>query len=325
LNEARSAGTPWIVDASMLRRCDDDDELRIELAPLAVHAVTFTVAGVPVEVRFNVAAAADIYRRRYRHMLASHAPVMTAYAVARDPNDVYFWAGEGPLHCWDQGKIHDHVIAFFADAVATTLFFNSIDDLIALHAAALTDGHSAAFIAGVSTAGKSTTAIACFRRGLELYSDEFCLVRAGGVLPHPRAISVRREGLELLLASAAPASPVDAWLRANRGEDRENVGFDELFGNATWPAPRPLRIACAAIARERTPSVRPIAPAKMLAHTMPSARMKTRGLDGVAALLAILQPVACYELTLGPPDATAELIAQMLTTNARGPEGPKAS
>lgn len=305
------AGAPSIVDASMLRRIDDDG-LRIELAPLAVHPVGFTVAGVAVEVRFNIADAAHIYRQRYRHMLSSEAPTMTAYAVTRNPSETVFWAGDGPLYCWDRSEIPDRVIAFFADAVAMTTFLSSIDDLIALHAAALTDGRSAAFIAGVSTAGKSTTAIACFRRGLQLYSDEFCLVRAGGVVPYPRAISVRREGLELLLADAAPPSPVDAWLRANGGDDRENVGFDDLFGNATWPAPRPLRIAFAAVAKERAPRLRSIAPAQMLAHTKPFARQKQRGLAGVAALLEVLQPLTCYELTLGPPDATAELIAQTL-------------
>jgi hypothetical protein len=311
LNEARPAGTPSTVNASMLRQSDDDG-LRVELTTLAVHPVGFTVAGVPVEVRFDVAGAADIYRRRYRHMLSSQAPTLTAYAVTRNPNQTFFWAGEGPLYCWDRSEIPARIIAFFADAVATTAFLNSIDDLVALHAAAITDGRVAAFIAGVSTAGKSTTAIACFRRGLQLYSDEFCLVRAGAVLPHPRAISVRQEGLELLLADVAPASPVDAWLSANRGDDRENVGFDELFGSATWPAPRPLAIAFAAVAKERVPMVRSIAPAQMLAHTKPFARQKPRGLAGVAALLEVLQPVTCYELTLGPPDATAELIARIL-------------
>jgi hypothetical protein len=314
LNQARATGTPSIVDASMLRQSDDGD-LRIELAPLAVHPVGFTVADVPVEVRFNVAGAADIYRRRYRHMLSSQAPAMTAYAVARNPAETFFWAGDGPLYCWDRAGIPDRVIAFFTDAVAMTAFFTSIDDLIALHAAAVTDGRSAAFIAGVSTAGKSTTAIACFRRGLQLYSDEFCLVRAGGVLPHPRAISVRREGLELLLSDATPPSPVDAWLRANRGHDRENVGFDELFGSATWPAPHPLRVAFAAVAKGLAPRLRSIEPGQMLAHTMPFARLKPRGLDRVAALLRVLQPVACYELTLGPPDATAELIGRILSAS----------
>jgi hypothetical protein len=313
LNQARPDETPRFVDASMLRQSDDDG-LRAELAPLAVHPVGFTIAGVPVEVRFNVAGAADIYRRRYRHMLSEQAPAMTACAVARS-SDAVFWACDGPLYSWDEGPVPDRIVAFFADAVATTTFLQSIDDLIALHAAAVTNGRSAAFIAGVSTAGKSTTAIACFRRGLQLYSDEFCLVRAGAVLPHPRAISVRREGSELLFADATPPSPVDAWLRANRGHDRENVGFDELFGTATWPQPRPLRVAFAAVAKERAPSVRSIAPAQMLAHTMPSARLKTRGLEAVAALLAVLQPLTCYELTLGPPDATAEIIAQILGAN----------
>ena len=305
------AAAPLIVDASMLRR-HDDDRLRNELAPLAVYPVSYMVAGVPVQVRFSTSGAADVCRRRYRHMPSHQAPAMTAYAVGRNASEAYFWAGDGPIFCWDQCEIPDRVVAFFAEAVATTSFFNSMDDLIALHAAALTDGRSAAFVAGISTAGKSTTAIACFRRGLQLYSDEFCLVRAGGVLPYPRAISVRHEGLEMLLADAAPPSPVDAWLRANRGDDRENVGFDELFGSATLPAPRPLRIAFAAVAKDRAPRIRSIAPAQMLAHTKPSARLKPRGLDGVAALLAVLAPVTCYELTLGTPDETAELIAQLL-------------
>jgi hypothetical protein len=314
LNQTRPDETPSFVDASMLR-LSPYDGLRTELAPNAIHPVSFVIAGVPVEVRFDVPGAADIYRRRYRHMLSERAPAMTAYAVARGGDNAFFWAGDQPLYCWDRGLISDRIIAFFADAVATTTFLQSIDDLIALHAAAVTNGRSAAFIAGVSTAGKSTTAIACFRRGLQLYSDEFCLVRDGAVLPHPRAISVRREGLELLCADAAPASPADAWLRANRDHDRESVGFDELFGRAAWPPPHPLRVAFAAVAKDRSPSVRSIAPAQMLAHTMPSARQTQRGLDGVAALLAVLQPVTCYELTLGPPDATAELIAQILSAS----------
>ncbi len=280
------------------------------------HRVALEMAGAVGELRFSGATAAALFRRRYRHMLTARRAQMVAYAVTDETGTPFFWTGDaGPVYRWGRQALSDGEIAFLADAVAMTGFFRALDDTIALHAAALTDGYGAVAIVGASTAGKSTTAVACVRRGLQLYSDEYCAITPGGVAPFPRALNLRRSGLELLAHEPTLPTGITAVAAARCGGDWEDAGFDELFGSLHVPEPTPLRVVCAIVGTEAAPSAARIPPAAMLRYAKPWSKMKPRGLEGVRALLAALQPTACYELRLGSPDATAQLVARLVAAS----------
>jgi hypothetical protein len=299
------------VYAEDLTRLPDDAALD-DLAARATHAVTIGFAGVVAQTRFFRADSADVYRGRYRNMLSPEVPQLISYAVARRPGDIYFWVPGIASYRWDRCRIGKNQTAFLAEAVTNTAVFTSRENLIALHAAAVSDGRRAAAVIGSSEAGKTTTAIACVRRGLQLYSDEFCVVTPAGVIPFPRSLNVRAGGLALLAEDRPPPSPVDAWLSGNLGADRDDVGFADIFGAVRMPEPRPLEVVFAVRGRAERPAAEQIPAAAMLPHVKPWARLKARGIEEVHALLAMLQAARCYELTLGSPDATALLIRDVL-------------
>ncbi|MBV8151582.1 MAG: hypothetical protein JO101_06795 [Candidatus Eremiobacteraeota bacterium] len=283
------------------------------LAQRASYGVACEVAGVVAEARFDDSEAAALYRRRYRHVLTDRPARMFTYAVARRPNEVYFWGSGESAYCWDHCNIGPNRISFFADALTTTEVFTSVDGVVALHGAAVSDGSGVAAILGSSNSGKTTTAVACARRGLTVYSDEFCVISDGEVVPFPRAINLRGGGLALLAADARSRSPIDRWLRAQSGGDANDVGFDELFGSLPASAERkPLRVVFSVAGTADDARAKPISAAQMIGHAKPWAKMKPRGLEAVHGLLAMLHDVACYELWLGTPDRTARLVAQML-------------
>ncbi len=283
-----------------------------DLAGAACCPVTVSFCGIVVMVRFGDAEAATAFRRRYRHMLSNAPPQVVAYAVARRPEETFFWVAGDAAFVWDHCRLWPNEAAFLADAVVTTSVFTSREGAVAFHAAAVTDGDGAAALVGSSAAGKSTTAIACARRGLGLYSDEFCVATSEGVAPFPRTLNLRRGGIELLAKDRAPGSPVDAWLTAHRGLDVEDIGWDEIFGRLVVPRARPLRAVFAIVGAGARPAARPIGAAQMLAHVTPWVKTKARGLAAAQRVLELLQGAATFELTLGSPDATASLIGERL-------------
>jgi hypothetical protein len=278
----------------------------------AVHCMRIDLAGIVLEARFDDPDAAFRFARRYRHMPASAAPDVVAYAVAPARGDHYFWIDGGPAYRWNRNVLEAGGIAFMLDAVATSAVFALRADRLTLHAAAVGDGHGVAAIVGTSEAGKTTTAIACARRGLALYSDEFCVVTPAGVIAVPRTLGLRAEGVALLARSAAPPSPVDAFLRAYAGGDRESVGYDEIFGAVQVPAPAPLRSLFFVAERAAEPRAQAISASAMLPRVAPWTRAQARGAQLAPQLLALLKQIACYELVLGTPDATAQLVSETL-------------
>lgn len=304
------------LNAGNLTRVEPKSGMLAQLAGTAQHAVTLEFAGRVAEVRFSSSEAAGRYRRRYRHLASVRPPNIVVYAAARRPDEIYFWAEGGSPSLWNHSALNAAGVAFLADAVATTVFFTASEELMALHAATVSDGAATAAILGSSTAGKTTTGIACARRGLALYSDEFCLLAPDGVVPFPRALNVRGQAIALLRGDPAPRSPVDAWLQACGSEDCEDVSYDELFGGAPAPQSLPLRAAFAVSARGSKPSARRITPGQMLPHAAAWAKMHERGVRAVERILETLQGVACYDLVLGSPDDTARLIAHTLSPSA---------
>jgi hypothetical protein len=298
--------------ASELTRVDEEASGLNDLADAADCDVTIAFDGTVASVRFDDARAAALYRSRYRHMLARGEPALRAYAAARGAVR-YFWVPGTAAYRWERHRLEPYEIAFLADAVATTHFFTALPKRMVMHAAAVAGDRAAAAIVGTSEAGKTTTALACTRVGLRLFSDEFCFVTPAGVIPFPRSLNLRRGGIELLARGASRDTPLDAWLQANRGADVQDVGYDELLGAWEDQAhPVPLRAVFFVTARAAIARAAKASAAQMLPRVLPWTRMEPQGLEAARALLELLQRTTCYELTLGTPDDTARLIEEAL-------------
>ena len=112
--------------------------------------------------------------------------------------------------------------------------------LLSFHAGAIAcDGYAAAIV-GESTAGKTTTTIACARRGMSPYSDERLLLRDGMVLPFMRAFNVRPGGRALLGHDDAFDDFAVAMRQEPEDADWTDVSLFEVIRNLRKPQPAPL-------------------------------------------------------------------------------------
>lgn len=282
----------------------------------ARHAVGFGVLDGRASAHFDDAASARYFDERYRDLRTDEPQARPTYAVRDEAGHAHFWIDDGPVYVWPHGDLSPAATAFFADVFATHALFSSIPTAIALHAAALRRNDAAFAITGLSTAGKSTTALACVAGGAQLYSDERCVTTPRGTFAYPRTVNVRQGGIDLLLASL-PDGDLRDRLAAHRGADWNSARFEELFGTCRLPEPAPLRALFAIVGRDATPRSRPVEPAAMLPLAEGAAKVWARGIDRVCALLELFGGVACYELVLGTPMETARHIHERV--DALGP------
>ncbi|MGP6157296.1 MAG: hypothetical protein ACLPYS_07275, partial [Vulcanimicrobiaceae bacterium] len=203
-------------------------------------------------------------------------------------------------------------VEFLADCVVRHMYFMELSPYLTFHAAAMGVPGGAFAVTATSEGGKTTTALACARRGMPLYSDERCVIDGERVLPFPRALNVRAEALELLAADPPfPDGGVGERLVRRRGADWSGVDFAELFGDARLPPPQPLRALFFITGRAAEPAVAPLALREALPAllTVPL-RSRSRGLERVAEATRLLAGIRAYALTLGRPDATACLLRE---------------
>jgi len=275
----------------------------------ATHIATTTWFGTTIAVGFDTAAAADLHARRYARLPGDGAAELCTYAVV-EGDATYFWIDRGPAFRWNE-RLEPPAMQFLADVVTRTEYFMERSTYQSFHAAVVGVNGSAAAITAPSTGGKTTTAIACVRRGMPLYSDERCIVDGTLALPFPRALNVRAESIELLTEGAPDDSLLSARLAQHRGSDWTFVDYAELFGNAKIPEPRPLRAIFFITRFGRTASVRPMpfeaAVTELLGAPL---RSRARGTARVVDATRLLRHAQPYGLTLGSPDDTARLIAQ---------------
>jgi hypothetical protein len=287
---------------------------RNELERGARHAVQFAVLDSAAAVHFDEPDSAALFASRYRDLPAAAGPGIRTYVVRDGSGHAHFWTDGGAGYTWPHGPLGPAATAFLADAVAMHALFSAIPSAVTFHAAALHHAGTAFAITGRSTAGKSTTAVACVAAGSELYSDERCIVTPLGTLPFPRAINLRRGGIDLLVADL-PAGALRSRLERHRGANWENVHFAELFDARPLPAPAPLRAIFAIGGREAEPRSRRISAVEMLPQAHFGAIAAETGIDRVRAILGALQGVACYELILGAPSASARHILDILASS----------
>ena len=269
------------------------------------HAVTIAVADSEITVRFDDARCAALFSERYADQQVG-GPAPLVHYVVHTTTGYLFWSPGGVAWTWARGRLGAGAVAFLADATAITALINSSPHLLTFHAAAVAIQGVAAAIAGDSGAGKTTSAIACARRGMGLYSDELCVLRGGKVMPFARTLHIRTGGLQLLALDA-----IDGELMPVR--DGVNVRISTLFGWRAIPPPAPLRAVFLLSGREEHPELRRVAwfdVAPALIRSMES--NDATPLQRIARVLAVLREVECFRLVLGPPDETALLVRRTL-------------
>lgn len=279
----------------------------------AHFSARFRLAGETCVVRFDDAEACRYFTRRYADMAADDdgAPVAhEAFAIRDSHLGNLFWATDDQVYQWPHGDAAPDLVAFLADAVALTAFIvRRRDGLISLHAAVATVEDGAAAIIGDSHAGKTTTAVACARIGMELYSDERCIIdRRTFAHPFPRAMNIRRAGLRLLTEDAPLGDdPTGRRLRARHDGPWNDVLFSDLFGRRHRP-PRPLRAVFLIAGKTTQASLAPATASRATRVAAQWAYGAGRGLEKLSRLLEVFGNVACFSLVLGTPDASARAI-----------------
>jgi hypothetical protein len=296
----------------------DAGRARVVAAPFLSwrDSVVIDVAGITCAVHFDDSEAAAMFRLRYTDLLSLGAtPERHAFAM-RDPEQGWlFWSGTLPVLRWPHGDLAAHAVAFLADAVALTAFFQDRDDgLVSLHAASLGLPNGVAAIIGDSNAGKTTTAIACARAQMDLYSDERCLIdHRSYVHAFPRAINIRSSGLQLLVRDRLPgADPIGVRLRAHAGGDWNDVRISDLMRGQRTLEPRPLRAVFLLGEHAPAPILQSVPPAQAVRAAARWAQGAGSGLNKIAHLLDVFGAVPCYRLHLGTPSASAQLIRSLM-------------
>jgi hypothetical protein len=299
-----------VIRADQLVEIEFDATQRAAALRRCAHGVRFDWFGRTVEVRCDRPFEIEALRKRYRAFLTSDEPDLTSCAFGGDGAPVFFTQpGEAFRHPLELA--FPGALAFLADAVTTRAFFQVHPTLCSFHAAALRIGDAAAAISAISTGGKSTTAFACARRGMALYSDERCVIQDGMVLPFPRAVNLRAGGIELLLGDEVPGDGgIAQRLRSHRGHDWEAAQLDEVIGAHAPPAPARLEAIFFITGRAQRPHAELLERESALRLLLEASFVgPPPGMDRLAAAARLLQQTRAFGLTLGTPDATALLLA----------------
>lgn len=298
-----------MICAERLQAFEPSQTQRVALQKRAGSRARFGVLGCGIDAHFEHEGAASYLRNRYRD-LPCESSLMHTYAACDESGTTHF-LHDGGAYRWIHGPLTDRTTAFLADAIATDALLRAIPAEISMHAAALRYGDAAFAITGLSTAGKTTTAIACAATGCDLYSDERCIVTSAGVTAYPRTLNIRSGSLDLLRRDL-PAGDVKQRLCAHPGTQWRDVAFADLFGARLPAQPAPLRAIFTIRGYAENAASRRIPPLDMLADAKTGARSRARGVDRIRALLDVLSDASCFELVLGPPSQTARHIRSVL-------------
>jgi hypothetical protein len=292
-----------VIRAEQLTRSANDANSALERH--CTHTARCEIAGITLELCTDMPEVARLFALRYADHPAT-SPADFRYFVGTVRGGYAFWCGHAATWRWTQGALPPDAIAFLADSVAMAALLRFDAALASMQAAAVEYNGVAAAIAGQSTTGKTTTLLACARRGMRIYSDERALVRKSDVYPFLRRCSVRAAGARLLLADHDNDRLADA-LRIS-----PELSLKTCFGAAAIAEPRPLRALfvidgsshCAALELIDTASALPAI----------TRWFDARGdmVDRVSHAIALLRDVRCYRLTLGSPDESAAAIAYAL-------------
>jgi len=307
--------TPYTLSFSSLEHTTLSMQRSTRLSAQATEPVSFAIGSVLLEVRFSGADSAVGFVGRYADLPAHRgssgtAPSLTLFVVEAD-GQTFFWVDPQSVWRWSGGPIEPHLVGFFADAVLHHEF-TRLTASVSFHAAVLAFDGACAALTGVTTAGKTTTAVACVRAGLRLYSDERCILQEGRVVPFLRRLTLRAGG-RVMLCADEPDSDFGALLASWKEHEEVAVRASRLFGEgAQGGAPLPLRWLFLMDGFGDTPAVTPTTALAAAPAILRSFSSGDSGLERVALWLRELKGVAVYRLRLGRPAATASAIKEVM-------------
>jgi hypothetical protein len=258
-------------------------------------AVKLCIAGVPFAIATNVAGLKDSLSLRYSEHLDNREPLFQ-YNVLQVNDGYVFWCDHSQAWRWE-GFLPLDAVLFLADAAAISALIHYDPALASMHAAGVAHNGSAAAIVADSEGGKTTTALACARAGLQVYSDERVLLRKDIVQPFWRRCRLRSGGAALLGMSA-----------------RTELSWSELFGKSALAAPAPLRAVFVIIGRGARARIEPIQTAAALRVAGRWFDCEGSPLERMARALQAVRFAACFSLTLGEPGETARAIRALLSS-----------
>jgi hypothetical protein len=297
-----------MVSAERLERVELESAARV-LAKSAVHSTIIDVAERVVDARFSDKSACDIFAGRFRDHASRRVPEFT-YFITGDGTSQYFWSEGSQAWRWP-GRTTPEATAFLADAAVLSAIVRSDPSLVSLHASVVAHKGCIAAIAGDSLAGKTTTAIACVRRGMQFYSDERLLMREGTVFPFQRTCSLRSTGKQLLDRDGLQDAFAH-WSGTSRCEGEEYLSIAELFGRKTIGVPGVLTAIFVLSDHGERPIVRRIAHYQAMPTLLRWMDSREVSIRRVAQLLDLIVTVPCFALTLGTPRETADAIAETI-------------
>jgi hypothetical protein len=278
-------------------------------AALARHEVRFSVGRSTIAVRFSRASAAAAFADRFGDMPATRAADLTVYAVVND-RGAFFWRTPEHVRCWPR-DLDDALLVFFADNFAMHEYLSS-GTALGLHAAVIASASHLIALTGVSTAGKTTTALAAVGHGFTLYSDERCIIDDGCVVSFLRAMTLRAGGRAALLAGSAIGDRLEPVLRALPAQDDVSLRPRTLAGAGAGGPARRLDAIFIIEGQAAQPHVERREPLEALPVIALSTICRERGLERIARLRREFGSISVYGLQLGTPDDTVNAIAAAL-------------
>jgi len=289
--------------------------------PAGISAGEFSlyvcVGGIAMRMQFDDASLRDRFAQRYRdHEIPPSAPALTFSCAWKD--DAYYFWSSGISTAWRwPGELPAHAITLLVDATAMASLVRSNSGLLSFHAAAVHCDGVAAAIVGDSTAGKTTTTIACARRGLSPYSDERLLLRDRTVLPFMRAFNVRPGGRALLIRDDAHDDFARAMAQQPEEADWTDVSLFEIIQGLRKPEPAELSAIFLLQGHGERASVRPLDPRRATPALMASVDCAAQSmLERAARAMGLLRSTAVFALTLGTPAESAALIETTVKEHA---------
>jgi hypothetical protein len=302
--------SPDIVSYECLENARLSHESARDLRRRATFAVNIAVADSAIRIAFSSLAASRWFATRFVDMRVARDPSYAFYIVDEGARTC-FWSDPGEARVWPFPAAPAPVMSFLADNAAMNDFFRR-GPYLGLHAAVVRAAGGPIAILGATTAGKTTTALACAQLGLQLFSDERCILRSGMVFPFLRSPTLRAGGRRLLARDFPDdGSPFARIVHAPAVDGEVSLPASTLFAHAGPVTPEPLRAVAVIDGIGAQPSLREVDAYAVLPELAQATSAPESGLDRVARLLAELRDARCFRLRLGRPRATAEALAQL--------------
>ena len=290
--------------------------------------------GQRVRVRANTKVMRDRLRLMYARFQLSPAPDATPHdavfeiadhldtrntLIIRDPFTEHRLAMTGAFpHFSSQnletGEFQD--VGFcdprtLAQSALLSTVACSVEDYGLFHAGAVSMEDRGMLLCARPGMGKTTLVLNLIRQGCGFLSDEVgCIDPDNGMLlPFPRKINMRQDGMDLL-----GIPPSDAHTLSGVGDHGPEYAVDpEAIPGARVAGP--CRIVCLLFLRgfADEPLLETVAPSNALFELMNASIAPMRDPGGTLVRFApVVNGVACYNLISGEPDATAGLVLSLL-------------